>query len=128
MGFVTGLEDKKAATFGAVDHLSLMSSAKNKELAYKLIQHMLSVESMTEFHKAIPRAPITKGEPYQGDERFKEMVENDKNVYRPLVVGPHGVEIYEYLWKELQTMISGDKTPKQALDDAAKYSNDLLAQ
>ncbi|MGO0943775.1 ethanolamine ammonia-lyase light chain EutC, partial [Clostridioides difficile] len=42
-----------------------------------------------------------------------EMVENDKNVYRPLVVGPHGVEIYEYLWKELQTMISGDKTPKQ---------------
>ncbi len=59
-GFVTGLEDKKAATFGAVDHLSLMSSAKNKELAYKLIQHMLSVESMTEFHKAIPRAPITK--------------------------------------------------------------------
>ena len=127
-GFVTGLEDKKAATFGAVDHLSLMSSAKNKELAYKLIQHMLSVESMTEFHKAIPRAPITKGEPYQGDERFKEMVENDKNVYRPLVVGPHGVEIYEYLWKELQTMISGDKTPKQALDDAAKYSNDLLAQ
>ena len=127
-GFVTGLEDKKAATFGAVDHLSLMSSAKNKELAYKLIQHMLSVESMTEFHKAIPRAPITKGEPYQGDERFKEMVENDKDVYRPLVVGPHGVEIYEYLWKELQTMISGDKTPKQALDDAAKYSNDLLAQ
>ena len=105
-----------------------MSSAKNKELAYKLIQQMISVETMTELHKAKPRAPITKGEPYQGDERFKEMVEYDKNVYRPLVVGPHGVEIYEYLWKQLQMMIAGDITPEQALNESAKYANGLLAQ
>lgn len=127
-GFVTALEHKEKATFGAVDHLTLMSGAENKELAFKLMEHMVSAESMTSFHKLIPRAPITKGEEYQGDPRYEKMVTEDRDVYRPLVVGPHGVEIYEYLWKQLQLMISDDITPKEALDEAARYANDLLAQ
>ncbi|WP_236876961.1 hypothetical protein [Clostridioides difficile] len=49
-------------------------------------------------------------------------------MYRPLTVGPHGVEIYEYLWKQLQMMIAGDITPEQALNESAKYANGLLAQ
>lgn len=127
-GFVTSLENKDVGAFASVDDITLMSASKNKELAFKLMQHMLSAESMTEFHKLIPRAPITKGEKYQGDPRYEEMIERDKDMYRPLMVGPHGVEIYEYLWKQLQSMIAGDITPKEALDEAARYANDLLAQ
>ena len=56
------------------------------------------------------------------------MVTRDKHMYRPLTVGPHGVEIYEYLWKQLQMMIAGDITPEQALNESAKYENGLLAQ
>ncbi|MEF9953612.1 MAG: sugar ABC transporter substrate-binding protein, partial [Clostridium sp.] len=59
-GFVTSLENKKLGSFASVDQLTLMSAAENKDLSYKLIQHMLSVESMTEFHKSNPRAPIHK--------------------------------------------------------------------
>lgn len=127
-GFITSLENKDMGTFGSVDQLTLMSSAKDKELSFALMQHMLSVESMTAFHKYHPRAPISKDEPYQGDPRLKEMVENDKGIYRPLVVAPHGVEVYEYLWKQLQTMMAGEATPKEALDEAARYSNELLSQ
>ncbi|SHH88787.1 carbohydrate ABC transporter substrate-binding protein, CUT1 family [Clostridium collagenovorans DSM 3089] len=127
-GFVTSLENKSIGTFASVDQLTLMSAAKNKDLAFKLMKHMLSAESMTEFHKSNPRAPISKDEPYQGDPRFKDMVYNEKDAYRPLMVGPHGVEIYEYLWKQLQKMMEGEVTPKEALDEAARYANDLLAK
>lgn len=125
-GFVTALKDKEQKTFASVDQLTLMSAAKNKDLAFKLMKQMLNVESMTAFHKINPRAPITKDEPYQGDPQFKEMVDKDKDIYRPLVVAPHGVEIYEYLWKQLQRMIQKQVTPKEALDEAARYGNELL--
>lgn len=127
-GFITSLKDKTQATFASVDQLTLMSAAKNKELAFKLMEYMLSVEAMTKFHKVNPRAPMTKDEPYQGDPKFEQMVKEDKDIYRPLMVAPHGVEIYEYLWKELQSMIAGQRTPKEALDNAAKYANDLLKE
>ena len=127
-GFVTSLENKSLGSFASVDQLTLMSAAKNKDLAFKLMKHMLSVESMTEFHKSNPRAPISKDEPYQGDPRFESMVYNEKDAYRPLMVGPHGIEIYEYLWKQLQRMMTGEVSPKEALDEAARYSNDLLGQ
>lgn len=127
-GFITSLKDKTKGTFASVDQLTLMSAAKNKDLAFKLMKYMLSVESMTKFHKVNPRAPMTKNEPYQGDPKFEKLVKEDKGVYRPLIVAPHGVEVYEYLWKQLQSMVAGQKSPKEALDDAAKYANDLLAQ
>ncbi len=127
-GFITSLKDKAEGTFASVDQLTLMSAAKNKELAFKLMQYMLSVDAMTQFHKVNPRAPMSKDEPYQGDPKFEQMVKEDKEIYRPLVVAPHGVEIYEYLWKELQSMIAGQRTPKEALDNAAEYANDLLKQ
>lgn len=127
-GFITSLKNKDMGTFASVDQLTLMSSAKNKELSFKLMNHMLSAESMTKFHAYHPRAPISKDEAYQGDPRLESMVENDKGIYRPLVVAPHGVEVYDYLWKQLQRMMAGEVTPKEALDEAARFANELLAE
>ncbi|MEJ8554556.1 ABC transporter substrate-binding protein [Tepidibacter sp. Z1-5] len=127
-GFITSLENKDMGTFASVDQLTLMSAAEDKELSFSLMQHMLSAESMTKFHKYHPRAPISKDEPYQGDPQLKEMIENDQGIYRPLVVAPHGVEVYDYLWKQLQRMMVGEVEPKEALDEAAKYANNLLEE
>ncbi len=127
-GMILSLKDVDMGTFASVDQLVLMSGAEDKKLAFELIQFMLSPESMTKFHKHHPRAPISKGESYQGDMRMKEIVDTKKGIYRPLVVGPHGIEIYEYLWKQLQMMMAGEKTPKEALDNAAEYANKLLAK
>uniref|UniRef100_A0A6A7G6T0 Sugar ABC transporter substrate-binding protein n=1 Tax=Hirondellea gigas TaxID=1518452 RepID=A0A6A7G6T0_9CRUS len=125
-GMILSLKDVDMGTFASVDQLVLMSAAKDKKLAFDLIQFMLSPESMTKFHKHHPRAPISKGESYQGDINMKDIIETKKGIYRPLVVGPHGIEIYEYLWKQLQMMMIGEKTPEEALNNAAEYSNKLL--
>jgi len=125
--FVLSLEDESKGTFASVDQLTLMSGAENKELAFGLMEHILNAKSMTEFHKYHPRAPISKDEPYQGDPRLQEMIETQNGVYRPLVVAPHGVEVYNQLWTQLQMMMAGEKTPQEALDSAADWSNELLA-
>jgi ABC-type glycerol-3-phosphate transport system substrate-binding protein len=127
-GFVLSLEEEAKGTFASVDQLTLMSAAEDKELAFGLMEHMLSAQSMTKFHAYHPRAPISKDEPYQGDPRLQEIVQTQNGVYRPLIVAPHGVEVYDYLWKELQMMMAGDKTPEEALNEAAEYANNLLAE
>lgn len=127
-GFILSLEDEARGTFASVDQLTLMSAAEDKEMAFKLIQHMLNSKSMTAFHAYHPRAPISMDEPYQGDPALKEMIETEKGIYRPLVVAPHGVEVYDYLWKQLQMMMAGEKTPQEALDAAAEWSNELLKE
>ena len=126
--FVLSLEDEAKGTFASVDQLTLMSAAEDKTLAFGLMQHLLSAPSMTAFHEYHPRAPISMDEPYQGDPRLQEIVETQNGVYRPLIVAPHGVEVYDQLWKELQTMMAGEKSPQEALDDAANWSNALLAE
>ncbi len=125
-GFVLSLKDEKMGTFASVDQLTLMSKAKDKKLAFKLMKFMLSKDSMTKFHKHHPRAPITKDEPYQGDPRLKEIIETKNGIYRPLIVAPHGVEVYNNLWKHLQAMAAGKETYKDALNKSAEYANKLL--
>lgn len=124
--FVLSLEDESQGTFASVDQLTLMSGAENKDLSFELMQYLLSAESMTQFHKYHPRAPISKDAPYMGDPALKTMIETQNGVYRPLVVAPHGVEVYQQLWKELQLMMAGEKSPEEALNDAAEWSNNLL--
>ncbi len=125
-GFILSLEDEDMGTFASVDMLTLMSKAEDKELAFKLMKFMLNKDSMTKFHKHHPRAPISKDEPYQGDPRLKEIVETKNGIYRPLIVAPHGVEVYNNLWKHLQSMVAGDESYEEALKNSAKYANDLL--
>lgn len=124
--YVTSLKDVAYGTFGAVDDLTLMSACENKELAWKLMRYMTSAEFMTEYHKLCPGAPLTKEEPYQGDAKMERIVTEDVDKFRTLTVAPKGVEIYDYLWKQLQTMYEGTQTPQQALDEAARYGNELL--
>ncbi len=127
-GFILSLEDETMGTFASVDQLTLMSAAKDKKLAFELIEYMLSTESMTKFHAHHPRAPISKFEPYQGDPRLQEIVETMNGVYRPLVVAPHGVEVYNNLWKHLQAMVAGTETYEEALKNSADYANKLLEE
>ncbi len=127
-GFVLSLQDESMGTFASVDQLTLMSKAQDKKLAWELMKHMVNVESMTEFHKYHPRAPISKLEKYQGDPRFKEVIETKKGIYRPLIVAPHGVEIYNNLWKHLQKMVAGEETYEEALNKAAESANKILQE
>ena len=124
--YVTSLKHEDYGTFGAVDSLTLMSACENKELAVELMKYITGAEFMTQYHKTCPGAPLTWSEPYQGDPKMERIVTDDVDKLRTLTVGPKGVEIYEYLWKQLQTMFEGKSEPQQALDEAARYADGLL--
>lgn len=126
--YVTSLQHKSYGTFGAVDSLTLMSKCENKELGVALMKYITDAPFQTEYHKTSPGAPLTKEEPYQGDEKMKRIVSEDVDKYRPLTVGPKGVEIYDYLWKQLQMMFEGTQTPQESLDEAARFANELLTE
>lgn len=124
--YVTSLQNVSYGTFGAVDSLTLMSACEDKPLAWSLMKYMTSAAFMTEYHKLCPGAPLTREEPYQGDAKMERIVTTDVDKFRTLTVAPKGVEIYDYLWKQLQTMYEGTQTPQQALDEAARYANEML--
>lgn len=124
--YVTSLKNKDYGTFGATDCLTLSSQAKNPKLCMKLIKYITGSEFMTEYHKIASGAPLTKSEPYQGDAKMERIVTEDRDKYRPLQVGPCGSDILQNLASELQGMMEGNKTPKEALDDAAAYGDQAL--
>src|SRR5699024_3752804 len=115
------LKNKDYGTFGATDCMTLSSQAENPELCMKLIKYITGSEFMTEYHKIASGAPLTKSEPYQGDEKMERIVTEDRDKYRPLQVGPCGSDILTNLASELQAMMEGKKDAKTAMDDAAEY-------
>ena len=125
-GFTTSLKDVKRGTFIAADQLVLMSSTKYPELSAKLMKYLVSKESMTRFHQYNQFPPVTKDEDYHGDPAFKDVFTNDTDALVALKPAPYGFKVYDYLYKELQSMMMGQKTPEQALSESEKYGNDLI--
>ena len=126
--YVTSLKGEQYGTFGAADCLTLMSACENKELGMKLIKYMVGSEVMTAYHKEHFGAPMTADEPYQGDEKLERILTEDRDKWRPLQAGPCGSDILLNLTSQLQAVMSGDAEAKEALDEAADYSNELLAK
>ena len=124
--YVTSLKGEQYGTFGAADCLTLMSACENKELGMKLIKYMVGSEVMTAYHKDHYGAPMTADEPYQGDEKLERILTEDRDKWRPLQAGPCGSDILLNLTSQLQAVMSGDAEAKEALDEAADYSNELL--
>ncbi len=127
-GFVPSLKDKEKGTFVAADQLVLLSSAKNKELSFKLMRHLTSSKGMTRFHEFNPWPPIAKDEEYNGNSMFKDLYTKDVDSLRALRPAPKGSGIYDYLYKQLQLMMMGNKSPEDALYAAELYSNMILKQ
>ena len=124
--YVTSLKGEQYGTFGAADCLTLMSACENKELGIKLIKYRVGSEVMTAYHKEHFGAPMTADEPYQGDEKLERILTEDRDKWRPLQAGPCGSDILLNLTSQLQAVMSGDAEAKEALDEAADYSNELL--
>ncbi|MBA7582207.1 hypothetical protein ES708_24131 [subsurface metagenome] len=129
-GFVGSLRNKERGTFIAVDQLVLLSSAEDKELAFKLMRHLTSAKAMTRFHEFITMAPVAKDEEYHGNPIFRDLYTDPANAdcLRPLPSAPKGSAVYDYLYKQLQLMMMGEKSPEDALSDAELYCNMLLKQ
>ena len=124
--YVTSLKDVDYGTFGAADCLSVMSTSEHKELALDLIKYITGSEFMTEYHKVAPGAPLTASEKYTGDPKMERIVSEDRDKWRPLQAGPCGSEILENYASHVQSIIEGTMSVKDALDESAKYGNEVL--
>lgn len=122
-GYITALEKEKQATFSAVDSLVILESSERKDLAYKLISHILSSQSMETYHKeVIPFIPISQDGIYLADEEFSRIYEEDREVLKALPIMPNSDLIYEYLYRNLQLMIRGDLEPEEVIENVTSYS------
>lgn len=125
-GYVTSLKNRDYGTFVAADQLVLMSKAKSPELAFALMRHLTSGPSMQNFHKYNPWPPIAKDEPYSGSEIFRKMYAQDSSKLRGLKPVVNSNKVYDVLFRELQTMMLGERTAEEAVQNAAKMGNSYL--
>ena len=125
-GFITSLTNKEKGTFVASDSLVLMSGAKDKDLAYKLMRFMLSGTSMTTYHESAQFAPIGKDEEYHDNPAFKEVYEKDGKMLHSLTPAKGSSKIYENLYKNLQLMMMGEKQPEEVIDESISYADTVL--
>lgn len=126
--YVTSLKNVDYGTFGAADCLSIMSTSEHPELALDLIKYITGAEFMTEYHKIAPGAPLTASEEYVGEPKMERIITEDRDKWRPLQAGPCGSEILENYASHIQSIIEGKMGVKEALDESAKYGNEVLAE
>lgn len=125
-GFITSLTNKEKGTFIASDSLVLMSNCDNKDLAYQLMQYMLSGESMTEYHKSAQFAPIGKDEEYHDNPAFEEVYEQDGEFLHSLSPAKGNSKISDSLYKNLQLMMMGELKPEEVIDESVSYAETIL--
>ena len=103
-----------------------MSNAKNKDLAYSLIQYMLDGESMTEYHKSAQFAPVAKDEEYHDNPAFKSVYEEDGDELHTLSPAKGASKIGDTLYKNLQLMIMGEMKPEEVISESVSYADTIL--
>lgn len=123
--FVSSLEDETKATWIAADSLIMNAASENKELAASLMKHITSPAIMEKFHSELSAfPPISKGEKYLDNERFKDLYADDTYLHT-LPVAPNSFKVMDSLYKNLQLMMLGDLTPEQAIQQTVDYASSM---
>ena len=116
-----------AKTFVAADCLVMFDSCENKELAASLMKYVTSAEVMSAFHQQVSdQPPITADEEYTGDERFTTLFTENGDNFVSLPVFKGAASMYDYFFKNLQSMMLGEMEPAQVLADTTEYYNNNL--
>ncbi|MGV4348154.1 ABC transporter substrate-binding protein [Trueperella pyogenes] len=127
-GAIPSLKGKTEGTFIASDSLTMLKKCANPDLCYKLISFVTSGPQMEKLHKQAAFPPLGKDEKSNYPEQFAKMYAEKANILHPLPVIPNSAGTYQVLYANLQQMLNSQKTPEQALGDAAKEANELLAK
>lgn len=115
------LKGEKQVTFGTTGMFVVPTSSKNKEAAAKLIEVMTSSENTRAFNEVTKYIPPRKSasDMYNNDPDMKQMTEW-LPLTKPGVIHPVARDVMPKVQAELQMMLEGSKSPKQAADAAAE--------
>lgn len=123
------LADAQSVSFGSVAGLAVLDSAKNKAAAKAWAKFMASADQAKAFVKDrgyyAPRKSI--GALY-ADDPLSGAAEKYLDNMKPGVLNPKARQISDLIKPHIQAVLLGKATPQQALADAAKEVDDLLAR
>lgn len=123
--FSPSLLDKTYGTWIAADSLIISDACQNKELAMDLVRFITSAPTMEKFHTELSKfPPITKDAKYLDNERFKELY-SDATYMHTLPVADNSFKVMDTLYKNLQSMMLGDFTPEEAVQNTVEYFEHL---
>jgi multiple sugar transport system substrate-binding protein len=127
VGVVDSLKDVTQGTFVAVDSLVVPKACKDPKLCVSLVRFIESGPVMTQIHKYAPYEPVGKDEQYTGAPEFAGLYKQTAMLHQ-LPVAAGSVQVYNILYKNLQQMMLGEKSAKQALSDASTAGDAILAK
>lgn len=123
-------KNKKQVTIGTVAGYAISSKAKSQNAAAAWVNYVIQPDNMTTIDKTsgyfAPRTSVGK---IHGDDPVLGALENYLDMVQAPPTHPLGRQIsQDVLSPEIQAAFTGEKSPQQALDDATKRANELIAQ
>jgi multiple sugar transport system substrate-binding protein len=123
--------ETKPVTLGVTDVLTMSSSSKNKQAAFDFLQFLYGDKYRTEFDRAEGLLPVTVSEAassyYKDNPDIAAFAAGLAYArFFPTIKG--WPEISDITVRALQTMYLGQKTPTEAMTDAARQIDDVLAR
>ncbi|GAA4424471.1 sugar ABC transporter substrate-binding protein [Georgenia halophila] len=126
LGLVDSLEHETSGTFVASDSLVVLEKCPDKQLCTDLAVYLTSPAQMEQIHEFAPYPPISAEEEYLAAPEFRDVYAQTEMLHNlPIVAG--STAVYNSLFTNLQQMLLGQKTPEQALSDAADEGDRALA-
>ncbi|MES9605887.1 extracellular solute-binding protein [Actinomadura sp. NPDC000929] len=122
------LEGRKRVGFGIPGGLAVNARSKHTAAAEKFLKFMIDPKQITSLGTASgflsPRTDVKVPPPNPRAAKFAEALQYTY----PGDANPAARQVMALLRTEIQAALTGKKTPKQALEDAAKQADDLLAR
>jgi multiple sugar transport system substrate-binding protein len=124
---IYSLAEKKQGTFVASDALVLLDACEDKQLCTDLVTYLQSGKQMEQVHEFAEYPPIGADEEADEDNPFTPLYSEQADILHTLPIVAGGAAVYNSLYTNLQQMMSGQKTPEEAMRDAAAEGDASLA-
>jgi ABC-type glycerol-3-phosphate transport system substrate-binding protein len=114
------LKGEEQLTYGTTGMFVVPSNSDNKDLAAQMVKYMTDTENSKAFNELTKYIPPRKSAAtiYDNDPEMKQMTEWVNNT-KPGVIHPVARDIIPKITAELQAMLEGNKSPKEAADASA---------
>lgn len=121
------LQNKTQDTYGTVGSFSMLKGSKNKDATAKWINYITSAEVMGAYDKASGYFAPRKSVPaLYADDPVLGPAEQLLNFASPGELHVKARDVQGVLRSEVQAALIGQKSPEEALKEAAKQANQLL--
>lgn len=122
---IYSLKDEQQGTFVASDALVLLDACEDKQLCTDLVTFIEAGPQMEKFHEWGKYSPIGDDEKVT-DGPFSALYGEQPDILHALPIVPGGAATYNAIYTNLQQMMLGQKTPAEAMRDAAAEGDTAL--